>query len=463
LASVSWILRAVDSGGRIIADVLTVSTFAAPQITTYIFQPGDGLRTFEDTTHGAPQLQFGDYPASSADSVGPTRFLADGRIMTFNAILTDIDDREFAIIRPGSQTATITKYNGERYVAGINQFNELILFHYQGTTWTVRRIGDNLVSNTAEITMFGGGNALTETFVVLADDGDLLLFGADDVQPGSVTLSSPEMRTPIVRNLTSFTNTVGVVHLAGLDADGHLVLYFRNESQFVRSPFGWTYDDLTETHFDPQSMATPMFASHLTAYSTSWNGMNIAGLDSQGHVQVTWWAPGMTLWQLADVSASTQGAEAVFTGEISAFVTPWNTMHINGVLASTGETAALWWAPGFGEHWRADELSPGGLPLLGSSITAFITPWAALNVAGINADTGELDVYWWTPTTNQWISQPVLPFAQHLVGRLNSYVEVVGSTVTQSIFAQAEDGSLLQFSWTPGDTQWSVANLTELV
>ncbi|MBC7772556.1 MAG: FG-GAP repeat protein, partial [Pyrinomonadaceae bacterium] len=57
LASVSWILRAVDSGGRIIADVLTVSTFAAPQITTYIFQPGDGLRTFEATTHGAPQLQ----------------------------------------------------------------------------------------------------------------------------------------------------------------------------------------------------------------------------------------------------------------------------------------------------------------------------------------------------------------------------------------------------------------------
>jgi len=57
--------------------------------------------------------------------------------------------------------------------------------------------------------------------------------------------------------------------------------------------------------------------------------------------------------------------------------------------------------------WRNDDLTSitGGPRLKAESITAYVTPWGALNVAGVD-DSGETQVYWWTPGMTKWIASP---------------------------------------------------------
>src|SRR5690606_12521661 len=88
-------------------------------------------------------------------------------------------------------------------------------------------------------------------------------------------------------------------------------------------------------------------------------------------------------------------------GRISAFVTPWSTLHINGV-DEQGRVVALWWAPGF-SSWRVDQLAPGGsLQLVPDSITGYVTPWGGLNVVGRDAASGRATAYWWAPESGVW-------------------------------------------------------------
>ncbi len=463
-----WLMRAIDAAGRIIGDVYTQNMLEAPSLTTYVFQPGDGLRTIVDATHRIQGFDFGRYAVFGLDTTAPTRLTDDGRILTSNGILTPIADREIAVLRTGSPTPSITVTGQGRYVAAINQYDELMLFHYQGATWTLRRMVTTLVTDAAELVVFTDGHTSDSAFVALADQGDLRLLPFvynGGFEYFSIT-NGGQGRTPIVQKLTTFTNAVGIVHLVGIDPSGDLVIYYRNTTPYAGDVSAWNYANLSQDHLAPQGLATPAFVSHFTTYSTSWSGMNIAGLDAQGHVQVVWWAPGLSLWRADDLSAAAGPADATFRGEISAFVTPWNTLHVNGVLDSTGGVAALWWVPGFGSGWRVDELGPGGLSLVTDSITALVTPWGGLSVAGRDATTGQVDVYWWSPTSGQWASEPLLHAGNPAMsGRLDSYVEVAGGTggvVTQSILGHAEDGSLLRASWRPADAAWSLENLTDL-
>jgi hypothetical protein len=159
----------------------------------------------------------------------------------------------------------------------------------------------------------------------------------------------------------------------------------------------------------------------------------------------------------------------VFTGEISAFVTPWNTLHINGV-DSFGHVSSLWWAPGFGTRWSYAALDPQGPVLAADSITSFTTPWGGLSVAGRDASTRIADVYWWSPASNQWTAEPLLGSSPALnpvlTGRFSSFVgpdDSAGRPIAQNIYGRAEDGSLYRFSWRPGDGPWTVENLTDLL
>jgi hypothetical protein len=363
-------------------------------------------------------------------------------------------------LRASSPLSSLT-VDGVRYVAGINQFDEVVLFREDAGVWSVRRIGNTEVGTDAQLVLVADPEG-SEPVLVLASDGALVVHQSDAApgDPGEA-IGGFDGRTAIVRGMTSFTNVEGVVHLAGFDAEGDLVIYYRDTSDSIDSAAGWNFDNLSEAHLALQGLPTPGIVSDLAAFATPWSGMNIVGLDGDGHVQSVWWSPESVLWKATDLSASVDGVPLPFVGEITAFVSPWGTIHINGTPDGLGHLTALWWAPGFGGRWQGATLFIFGPGMEGDSLTSYVTPWGGLNVVG-RSMIQEVVVYWWSPESGEWQPETLPRFDMPLeaTGRLSAFVETNG-TVTQNIYARGTDGSLMHMSWSPGDGPWALENVTD--
>src|SRR5690606_36166229 len=125
---------------------------------------------------------------------------------------------------------------------------------------------------------------------------------------------------------------------------------------------------------------------------------------------------------------------------------------------------ALWWAPGFGGEWRRDALVAGGVALDPSSLTSYTTPWGGLNIAGRDAATDAVVVYWWSPESNVWTDEPLVfrgdAASPSLTGRLAASV---GEDGTMALAAIGADTHAYRFSWQPGDAGlWTLGDLTSL-
>lgn len=464
-----WNIRAIDNTGRILADAYTFHTRQAATYSTYLYEPGSGLRQIRAATHRINDSSFGGDFLEYVEG-GPAALAAGGNILSNNAILTQVSDSAVGVLREGSPVLTISVPGRGNYAAAINQFDELVLFTLNGSSSTVRRLTEQLITagndNIAifENTRFRRESGIPSAYVALANNGSLQIF---TLVPGEFNdgrfLSVNQNDTAIVRDLTTFTNSDGIPHLVGFDAAGDLVINYW--SAFSQDAGDWRFDNLSQNHLTPGGFATPTIVSHLTTYSTPWGGMNVAGIDTDGHVQVAWWAPGMMPWRLDDLSTAAGSTPVTFVGEITAYVSPWGTMHVNGNSETSGSPISLWWAPGDGTQWRAATLNPAGVDLDSDAFTSYVTPWGGLNVASLD-ETGHLAIYWWAPGADVWTPQVVeVEGAQSpvLTGRLGSNVEVTDETVTQSVVARGEDGSLYRFTWSIGDGFWTLENVTSQV
>jgi hypothetical protein len=166
-------------------------------------------------------------------------------------------------------------------------------------------------------------------------------------------------------------------------------------------------------------------------------------------------------WSNANLSAAAGAGPLV--GQITSFCTAWGTQHVNGVDANGG-VVAIWWAPGFGGAWREDTLVADGVALDPSSLTSCVTPWGGLNIAGRDAGTNRVVVYWWSPESNAWTDEH-LAFREDaaspaLRGRLSSDVSSEG---TISLGAIGASNEIYRFSWRPGDGGvWTLEGLSEV-
>lgn len=466
-----WTFRAIDDTGRILVDASAYEANGPTRaFTTYIYEPTTGLRTLRNATHRLGDDMFGTLPNTSGPGAGepvqsPMALAPDGRVLSYGRILTQVRDSAIGVIREGSPVLTLNVPGLGDFITAINQYDEVVIFRASGSSTSVRRMSDQLVTAGNDNLGIFSSPRFTDPdgaplgYVVLANLGYVQIFSLlpDQFNDGRF-LSVNQGDTPIVSNLVTFVNAEGVPHVAGFDANGDLVI------NYMAGLGDWRYDNLSQNHFEPQGITTPTIVSRLTAYTTSWSGMNIAGLDAQGHVQVAWWAPGMMPWRLSDISASVLGPPVTFTGTITAFVTSWGTMHVTGADRITGVTTALWWAPGDGAQWRSSRV--GNAQLNPQAFTSFVTPWSALNIASIDGD-GQLFVQFWTPSQPFWASGHVILLGpdyptSRLTGRLDSAVEVTPQRTTQSVVGRAEDGSMYRFSWST-DRGWFFENLTELI
>jgi len=199
----------------------------------------------------------------------------------------------------------------------------------------------------------------------------------------------------ITRSLAFLVTPSGQVNLFGLNASGEVVRYWQNGSTNPAGEYLYSASNLSVNQLDPRGLPTPGYTGGLEAYTTPWGGLNVAGLDSTGRIWTVWWAPGQPRWFVSNLSAIAKTAP--LSGDITAFVSPWNGINIVGVN-SLGEMVSTWWSPGSGGTWKRANFTSSTLGPTVSNATLsgfYISPTRGLNVVAIDSTTGDVILYWW--------------------------------------------------------------------
>src|SRR5262249_54331786 len=183
--------------------------------------------------------------------------------------------------------------------------------------------------------------------------------------------------------------------------------------------------------------------------------------------QAIWWAPGLgEHWTLTDLSAAAagEGDPIHLSGHLASFVTTWNAQNL---LATddTGDTTAVWWSPELGTRWATTNLSAasGGARLDPATIDAFVAPWRAMHVVGLDAATGRVTAYWWAPGDGAAWHAAAVDIAPPsdtppTVGPLHGAISPAG---TISLSTQTPGQHAARIHWTPGDgAAWTLEDLT---
>lgn len=203
--------------------------------------------------------------------------------------------------------------------------------------------------------------------------------------------------SPIARALSLMTAPDGMVSIVGLAANGQVVRYFQTGDRDATGRLAWAFENISSTSLEPSSLATPAFVGGLSAYATRWGGLNIAGLDSSGNVWSVWWAPGMSKWTVSNLTQTLGGVPV--RGGLTVYLTSWDGINIAG-LDDNGHMQVTWWVPQFAGEWKQDNLTItiNGPSLRAGSVASYVSSWGGLNVVGIDDATGKTCVYWWSPT-----------------------------------------------------------------
>ncbi|MCC6675840.1 MAG: FG-GAP repeat protein [Phycisphaerales bacterium] len=356
--------------------------------------------------------------------------------------------------RFNTRVNTVRTQDGGVTVTTINSAGEVIIFRLDGSTgaWTAQDLSqDTAVANVTDAVSWTDP-ATGRPAVAAATSGGLILLTVDATgmwTAQNLTTSIPAA-TAIESGLTSFISIDGDVYIAGANVENDIVIY-RN------SAGNWTYANLYENFLRPAGLPTPRFNSRLNAYVTSWNGLNISGLDENGHVWSVWTAPGLNGWSASDLSAIT-GAPRL-AGGLTTYVTNWGGINILGI-DENGDTTVTWWVPEFGGNWRQNNFTAefGGARLVPGSVTSYVTPWNGLNVAGLDRD-GKIVSYWWVPGFDRWNVDEIPSGedrAARPVGRLESRAAEDGSIHLTGV---GHDGHILHAFWSP-DAPWQIDDLT---
>lgn len=265
----------------------------------------------------------------------------------------------------------------------------------------------------------------------------------------------------VVSEISAFAETSGIVNIAGLNSAGELVLYTQS-GEGSAGGYAWRFTNLVTRDLAPQGMSMPQFAEgRFVTYVTGWNGLNIAGLSADGDIYTVWWAPGLDKWEVANLSDTT-GAPTL-SGGLTVYLTAWGGINLAG-LDQQGRISVTWWVPGFGSNWVTHNLTQltGGSLLSADSITSYVTAWGAQNIAGLDPN-GRIVVYWWVPTTDRWEVSSItdgIPNAVQPVGRLTG-VTGPGPDGTINVLGTAANGNVLRTWWRPNGV-WEQEVVTEL-
>jgi hypothetical protein len=261
------------------------------------------------------------------------------------------------------------------------------------------------------------------------------------------------------------------VSVAGLNADGDLVLYTQRRDEDYGATY-WTYRNITQQDLIPTGQTPPVWEGDLIGYATPWNGQNIAGLDAEGQIIAVWTAPDRNgVWAATNLSASYGTPQ--LAGGLSVYVN-WG-INLTGVRPD-GSLGVTWWSAQLESErrsadrtdlWAFSDLTADaeGPALKPETVTNYTTPnWASNNIVGVT-EFDEVVVYWWTPENGgnygrEWLVQnltDLLPDADIPVGRMSA---IAPRDDTYSLHGVSETGDVLRYFWS-APTGWTFQNVTD--
>lgn len=189
------------------------------------------------------------------------------------------------------------------------------------------------------------------------------------------------------------------------------------------------------------------------------NVEHLAGIDSYGDLINWWWKPGIN-WQVVNISKQT-GVR------LQAPLTTWMTTadgtateHIAGV-SPEGHLIETWWKPGLSAWQYADITAKTGVAVQ-PGLSAWLSPNAAVGtierIAGRTA-AGQLSVFSRNPG-GDWTSSNVTSITGvEIAGSPTSWVMPDGDLLAEHVAARSTDGSLRVFYYR-SDLGWQQVNVT---
>ncbi len=176
--------------------------------------------------------------------------------------------------------------------------------------------------------------------------------------------------------MSAFVTKWGAVNIIGLDAAGSI------QSLWTTPKAGrWFISDLSKI------AKTPALVGSLTTFITPWNSINIVGVDATGQLHTTWWKPNGGKWTASNLTAKFSGP-ALQPSSLTSFATSWGGLNIAG-LDNDGHLRLYWWSPKIKGQWRVADLSesvtgaPALKPMLASATNTANDP---MNIVGLTPD-----------------------------------------------------------------------------
>lgn len=444
------------------------------EVTISIVDPDSPLTvlyTAETEAAGYYQIELpdGTYQITFTDPVTGATLTQDLTIAGANVNASVTAEEINGRTEPESPTGRVASLGAtydadERLVIG-SRAGDGTPFLYQqalGGGWAGREVQSLLEGETllSEFETFNDPKD-GRSYAAIASSNGLLLFTNNGGSWTKRNLTQELAARNITSELTAFVDQQLNVYIAGLDARNDLVIYQQLRLQDNANNFEFEFRNLAEQDLRPRGLEMPRFTGELISFVTSWNAINIVGLDDNGDIRAVWVAPSLNGWTTSNLSNIT-GAPAL-SGGLTAYLTSWNGINIGGIDDS-GDLVVTWWVPSFGGHWRQSNLTNlfDGPSLSATSVSSYVTPWGGLNVAGMSADGSGLEVYWWAPGLDNWRTT-----------RLSNLVDeapipagpITGVTSDQlgrtSLAGVTAEGDVVRYFWQPGDA-WDAENISAL-
>ena len=310
--------------------------------------------------------------------------------------------------------------------------------------------------------------------VAVVADSDLWVFTRTGAGFWSSRNLSDQLNAqPITSNIT-FVQDLGTdldastddrTTIAAIDAFGDLVFFNQTGATDGFGDPVFSYTNLSDSVLGPGGYATPFFADDIVSYTQSWNGRNVAGLDASGDIWSIWTAPGLGgAWRVSNLSQIT-GAPPL-AGGLAPYVQPWGGTNL-AALNIAGEVLVTWWAPGLGGTWYTNNFTTqfNGPNFAAGSTTSWVFSWGGSNIGGLDESTGEVVFFWWAPFQNPdtWrvarLTEPLPPSLPRPVGAMRSFVT---DDDQANVYGSGAGNELIRLSWEPGDTNWTIENISSL-
>ncbi|MCC6427055.1 MAG: hypothetical protein IT435_09585 [Phycisphaerales bacterium] len=261
-------------------------------------------------------------------------------------------------VAPASDITVTTSPDGREWLFGVADNGDIVSYVRTAGAWSYWNVSEHLRQNprdnqslvpptfaSALVAFSTPWNAVN--MAGLDEQGQIwAVWWAPSLATWQVSNLSAETGAPPIRGqLNAFVTFWGAMNLAGLDDAGNLLVTWWVPNRW------WETSDLTAQIGGPQ-----LRIGSVTNYLTWWGGMNVVGLDENGHVAAYWWAPGLDTWQVADLTtAADHDVEPLPT--LRGLTAPDGEISIVG-QQSDGHIIRFRINPGVaGDWWRVEDLS----------------------------------------------------------------------------------------------------------